>query len=118
MHRSLTATQLRQSSCSEQLGRKLLPSKLQEQAWESAPVDRALSFPTQTAWQEGQLPLSQRTEGCVTLGETFKNIFIFVYVCDCMLHVCRYLWMLEDGVRFPGTGISGSYGMLGFQVSS
>ena len=64
----------------------LLSSKLQEQAWETAPVDRALSFPSQAAWQEGQLPLSQITKGCVTLGELLK-IFLLVYVITCCICV-------------------------------
>ena len=37
-----------------------------------------------------------------------KYLFLFIYmqVClfECMLHVCRYVWWLVEGIGFPGDG--------------
>lgn len=34
-----------------------------------------------------------------------KCLFLFVYVCECVAHVCRCPWRPAEGVRFFGTGI-------------
>ena len=42
----------------------------------------------------------------------FKRVCVCVCVCVCvhmhLPHVCGYPWRLKEGIRYPGSGVTGS----------
>lgn len=45
----------------------------------------------------------------IVLCSIKKDLFLFIYVslCECMPHVCRYLRRPEVGIASPGAGVTG-----------
>lgn len=62
-------------------------------------------------------PIPKPTGGAdiLSLYLIFKVLFYLVIMCihlyGCLSAVCRYPWKLEEGISFPGAGVSAGCGL-------